>query len=298
MAGFETTFKDIDSSFTSTSTSTSTVSTATSVSGSSESVRLTSRGSLVDSFRGCGLSGIRVDRDDLRRRILLPEYLRVAMVEAMRAKDASVEPRGPPCYNDDAPQAPIVIFVNSRSGGRHGPILKGRLQELLGEEQVFDLSVVNPSDFVQYGLACLERLACQGDTCAKESREKMRIMVAGGDGTVGWLLGSIGELFKEKREPVPPIGIIPLGTGNDLSRSFGWGGSFPFAWKSAVKRSLYKAITGQIVRLDSWKVVVSMQAGEEVELPHSLEPIADSPFHQAIRPRVTINHLYNLKRSG
>lgn len=46
--------------------------------------------------------------------------------------------------------------------------------------------------------------------------------VAGGDGTVGWVLGCLGELFVQNREPVPPIGIIPLGTGNDLSRSFGW----------------------------------------------------------------------------
>lgn len=46
--------------------------------------------------------------------------------------------------------------------------------------------------------------------------------VAGGDGTVGWVLGSLGELHKEGREPVPATAIIPLGTGNDLSRSFGW----------------------------------------------------------------------------
>lgn len=39
---------------------------------------------------------------------------------------------------------------------------------------------------------------------------------------MGWVLGSLGELKKEKREPFPPVGIIPLGTGNDLSRSFGW----------------------------------------------------------------------------
>lgn len=39
---------------------------------------------------------------------------------------------------------------------------------------------------------------------------------------MGWLLGSLKDLYESKREPVPPTGIIPLGTGNDLSRSFGW----------------------------------------------------------------------------
>ena len=46
--------------------------------------------------------------------------------------------------------------------------------------------------------------------------------VAGGDGTVGWVLGCLTELRTLVREPVPPVGIIPLGTGNDLSRSFSW----------------------------------------------------------------------------
>ena len=45
---------------------------------------------------------------------------------------------------------------------------------------------------------------------------------AGGDGTVGWILGCLGELQRLGRHPVPPVGIVPLGIGNDLSRSFGW----------------------------------------------------------------------------
>jgi len=43
--------------------------------------------------------------------------------------------------------------------------------------QVFDLSDVKPHEFVLYGLACLEMLAGLGDSCAKETREKLRVMV-------------------------------------------------------------------------------------------------------------------------
>ncbi|XXG58349.1 hypothetical protein AAC387_Pa04g0675 [Persea americana] len=244
-------------------------------------VRVAARSSLVDSFRSCGLSGIRIDKEDLKRRLLMPDHLRRAMQEAIRSKDGSIPvgllaPDPPP----EAPEAPMVVFVNSKSGGRYGSVLKVRLQEIMGEEQVFDLKDVKPSDFVQYGLACLEHMADRGDQCAKETRDKLRVMVAGGDGTVGWVLGSLSELYKQGREPVPPTGIIPLGTGNDLSRSFGWGGSFPFAWRSAVKRSLHRAITGPICRLDSWHIVVSMPAGETVQLPHSLRYLEESPFSQ------------------
>lgn len=43
--------------------------------------------------------------------------------------------------------------------------------------QVFDLSAVKPHEFVQYGLTCLENFASFGDSCAKETREKLRIVV-------------------------------------------------------------------------------------------------------------------------
>jgi hypothetical protein len=46
--------------------------------------------------------------------------------------------------------------------------------------QVFDLSDVRPNEFVQYGLGCLEKLAGLGDFCAKDTRDKLRILVING----------------------------------------------------------------------------------------------------------------------
>ncbi|KAK3123109.1 hypothetical protein QOZ80_8AG0624060 [Eleusine coracana subsp. coracana] len=150
--------------------------------------------------------------------------------------------------------------------------------------KVFDLTVVKPSDFVEYGLACLEQLADSGDHSARSVRHNLRVMVAGGDGTVGWVLGCLGDLYVQNREPVPPVAVIPLGTGNDLSRSFGWGASFSFSWKAAAKRSLYKAIFGSVSCLDSWHVVVSMpedaeEEEEELDLPHSLRHLGECTFY-------------------
>ncbi|XP_057967513.1 diacylglycerol kinase 4 [Malania oleifera] len=249
-----------------------------------DSTRIAARSSVIDSIRGCGLAGIRIDKEELRRKIIMPQYLRNAIRHSIQFKDVSADRHEPDGYGAAAavPESPMVVFINPRSGGRHGPVLMERLQELISQEQVFDLQTVKPHEFVQYGLGCLESLASLGDSCAKETREKLRIMVAGGDGTVGWVLGSLAELYRQGREPIPPTAIIPLGTGNDLSRSFGWGGSFPFAWKSAIKRSLHRAITGPICRLDSWQVQISMPAGDFVDPPHSLKQTEECTLDQGL----------------
>ncbi|KAK1391585.1 diacylglycerol kinase [Heracleum sosnowskyi] len=241
--------------------------------------RVAVRSSLIDSIKACTFAGAQIPKELLRSKISMPQHLRFAIRDAVRYKSVDA---GMSHFRDavvvDPPESPVVVFISSKSGGRYGPKLMTRLQELMSEEQVLDLSHVKPNDFVQYGLGCLEKFAAHGDTCARETREKLRVVVAGGDGTVGWVLSCLGELHKQGREPVPPTGIIPLGTGNDLSRSFGWGGSFPYNWKSGIKRTLDKAAGGQISHLDSWNLRILMSAGEEINAPHCLKRQAVEDF--------------------
>jgi diacylglycerol kinase (ATP) len=58
-------------------------------------------------------------------------------------------------------------------------------------------------------------------------RRKMRVLAAGGDGTVAWILKTVRELGLH---PAPHVAVMPLGTGNDLSLSFGWGNAFLQSW--------------------------------------------------------------------
>lgn len=102
------------------------------------------RSSLMDSLRGFSLSGVRISKEEVRKKITFPEYLRRSMTEAIRAKNASastVTRIYEAAHAEGEPPAepaewPMVVFINSKSGGRHGPKLKARLQELMGEEQV------------------------------------------------------------------------------------------------------------------------------------------------------------------
>jgi diacylglycerol kinase (ATP) len=45
---------------------------------------------------------------------------------------------------------------------------------------------------------------------AAEYQSRLRILVAGGDGTIAWVLTVVKNL---KLHPSPPVAIMPLGTG-------------------------------------------------------------------------------------
>ena len=63
----------------------------------------------------------------------------------------------------------------------------------------------------------------------KLHNENLRIAVCGGDGTVNWVVSMLSEYYGHDTDSFrPPLAIIPMGTGNDLSNMLGWGQAFDF----------------------------------------------------------------------
>ncbi len=76
---------------------------------------------------------------------------------------------------------------------------------------------------LQECIACMRRVLDKG--LAASRALTVRVVVCGGDGSVGWV---VNELAAAGLSALVAVGIIPVGTGNDLSISMGWG-SYSFA---------------------------------------------------------------------
>ncbi|KAG8448081.1 hypothetical protein GDO86_015247 [Hymenochirus boettgeri] len=100
--------------------------------------------------------------------------------------------------------SPLLVFVNSKSGDNQGVKFLRKFKQFLNPAQVFDLMNGGP----QLGLRLFQKFS------------NFRILVCGGDGSVGWVLSEIDKLGLQKQ---CQLGVLPLGTGNDLARVLGWG---------------------------------------------------------------------------
>lgn len=84
-----------------------------------------------------------------------------------------------------------------------------------------------------------------------------RILVCGGDGTVGWVLDAIE---KQNFESPPPVAILPAGTGNDLARVLSWGGGLGAVDRQGGLCTLLHHIEHAAVTiLDRWEVTIKNQ---------------------------------------
>ena len=134
----------------------------------------------------------------------------VAEAAAAAAAIQSASPRSPsaptnrPFVLKPIPSSisPVLVFINPKSGGNQGAKLMQKFQWLLNPRQVFDIMDGGPRPAVEL----FRKVA------------NARLLACGGDGTVGWLLKVMDQMQLAVQ---PPVGVLPLGTGNDLSRSLG-----------------------------------------------------------------------------
>uniref|UniRef100_A0A0E0EIM8 Diacylglycerol kinase n=1 Tax=Oryza meridionalis TaxID=40149 RepID=A0A0E0EIM8_9ORYZ len=192
-----------------------------------------------------------------------------------RIPDYILRPDAQRLLLDHAPPCPVLVFINSGSGGQLGSSLIKTYRELLGEAQVFDVSEEAPDKVLHRLNVNLEKLKMEGDILAVQIWRTLRIIVAGGDGTASWLLGVVSDL---KLSHPPPIATVPLGTGNNLPFSFGWGKKNPCTDQESVKSFLGLVRHAKEMKIDSWHIMLRMRATKEgpcdpiapLELPHSL----------------------------
>ncbi|XP_039830484.1 diacylglycerol kinase 1-like isoform X2 [Panicum virgatum] len=144
---------------------------------------------------------------------------------------------------------PLLVFINKRSGAQRGDSLKHKLHFLLNLVQVFELS---SSQGPETGLILFRKVP------------HFRILVCGGDGTVGWVLDAID---KQNYESPPPVAILPAGTGNDLSRVLSWGGGLGAVEKQGgLCTVLHDIEHAAVTILDRWKVTVEDKKSKNVLL--------------------------------
>ncbi|XP_037897674.1 diacylglycerol kinase theta isoform X3 [Glossina fuscipes] len=132
---------------------------------------------------------------------------------------------------------PLLVFVNVKSGGCQGLELISSFRKLLNPFQVFDLDNGGPLP----GLYVFRQIA------------NYKILVCGGDGTIGWVLQCLDNVGQDSECSSPPCAIVPLGTGNDLARVLCWGSGYTGGEDPL--NLLRDVIDAEEIRLDRWTVV-------------------------------------------
>ncbi|EGW07986.1 Diacylglycerol kinase theta [Cricetulus griseus] len=141
---------------------------------------------------------------------------------------------------------PLLVFVNPKSGGLKGRELLCSFRKLLNPHQVFELTNGGPLP----GFHLFSQVPC------------FRVLVCGGDGTVGWVLAALEETRRHLACPEPSVAILPLGTGNDLGRVLRWGAGYSGEDPFSVLVSVDEA---DAVLMDRWTILLDAHETDSME---------------------------------
>jgi len=142
--------------------------------------------------------------------------------------------------NDSSKWTPLFVFANSKSGSKDAVNIIYSLTRVLNPLQVIEMNKISPDEVISW-------MADYSDFV------KFKILVCGGDGSVGWLLESLSKFVFKKFEPV--VGILPLGTGNDLSRILNWGAGY--SGEFGIQEILSEIDVANEINLDRWLIRIS-----------------------------------------
>uniref|UniRef100_A0A8C4P1D3 Diacylglycerol kinase n=1 Tax=Dicentrarchus labrax TaxID=13489 RepID=A0A8C4P1D3_DICLA len=173
--------------------------------------------------------------------------------------------------------SPLLVFVNSKSGDNQGVKFLRRFKQLLNPAQVFDLVNGGP----HLGLRLFQKF------------DNFRILVCGGDGSVGWVLSEIDKLNLHKQ---CQLGVLPLGTGNDLARVLGWGPSCDD--DTQLPQILEKLERASTKMLDRWSIMTyEIKIPPKHSCPTTPEGADDCQFHISAYEDSVASHLTKILNS-
>ena len=144
---------------------------------------------------------------------------------------------------------PVLLFVNPKSGGGFGLELMNRLQDT---NNVFIVQL--PAEEDTWHIRHHDLL----------DNTDLRVIAAGGDGTVNWVISLLMKTFNGPFKP--PLAIIPLGTGNDMSRSLGWGSGMTMRGLDDIGSFLESMeSSSHVADVDVWSIVIhNNRTGENI----------------------------------
>lgn len=179
-----------------------------------------------------------------------------------------------PDFEPSETWSPLIVIANCKSGDNEGDKILRSFRLILNPTQVIDLNATVIESALEW---------CKLLKSFKKTTN-VRVIVAGGDGTVGWVLNTIEKL---QLDPRPQVGILPLGTGNDLSRVLGWGECFSCD-ENSLEEVMRKIITATPTTIDRWSVKLQ-QSSRLIPLMPQKEVFMNNYFSVGVDALVALN---------